>query len=380
MKKVRLMQITHDLAIGGLQQVIVNLCRTIDRERFDVSVLCLRHLGEFVPIVEKLGIEVVLLPQKQNSVDYLSFLKVAKILREKKIDVIHTHNTQPLIDGTLGALLAGVKTIVHTDHSREFPDRRRYMFAEWLLSHFVYKMVGVSKPTSRDLITYERISPRKVVTVLNGIDGSNFSVTVDKQKKRRELGITGEGPVIGLGVRLSEEKGVAYLLRAMPEIIKRYPDINLVIAGKGASEKDLKREAADLGIEKNTLFIGPRLDMPEVLKILDLYVLPSLREGLPTILLEAMAAGCPIVATDVGGNHTAITHGESGSLVESKNPGALAAEIVRVLGDEQLRNSYARRGLELFRSKFTAQEMTAQYEKLYLRKDTLTTYEAYNYN
>lgn len=374
------MQITHDLAIGGLQQVIVNLCRTIDRERFDISVLCLRHLGEFVPIVEKLGIEVVLLPQKQSGVDYLSFLKVAKLLREKKIDVIHTHNTQPLIDGTLGALLAGVKTIVHTDHSREFPDKRRYMFAEWLLSHFVYKMVGVSKPTSRDLVTYERISPRKVVTVLNGIDGSNFSVTVDKQKKRRELGITGEGPVIGLGVRLSEEKGVAYLLRAMPEIIKRYPDINLVIAGKGASEKDLKREAADLGIEKNTLFIGPRLDMPEVLKILDLYVLPSLREGLPTILLEAMAAGCPIVATDVGGNHMAITHGESGSLVESKNPGALAAEIVRVLGDEQLRNSYARRGLELFRSKFTAQEMTAQYEKLYLRKDTLTTYEAYNYN
>jgi glycosyltransferase involved in cell wall biosynthesis len=374
------MQITHDLDIGGLQQVIVNLCRTIDRERFDVSVLCLRHLGEFVPIIEKLGIEVILLPQKQNSVDYLSFLKVAKILREKKIDVIHTHNTQPLIDGTLGALLAGVKTIIHTDHSREFPDKRRYMFAEWLLSHFVYKMVGVSKPTSRDLITYERISPRKVVTVLNGIDGSNFGITVDKQKKRRELGITGEGPVIGLGVRLSEEKGVAYLLRAMPEIIKQYPDINLVIAGKGASEKSLKREAADLGIEKNTLFIGPRLDMPEVLKVLDLYVLPSLREGLPTILLEAMAAGCPIVATDVGGNHMAITHGESGSLVESKNPGALAAEIVRVLGDEQLRNSYARRGLELFRSNFTAQAMTAQYEKLYLRKDTLTTYEAYNFN
>jgi glycosyltransferase involved in cell wall biosynthesis len=379
MKKVRLMQITHDLAIGGLQQVIVNLCRTIDRERFDVSVLCLRHLGEFVPIVEKLGIEVILLPQKQNSIDYLSFLKVAKILREKKVEVIHTHNTQPLIDGTLGALLAGVKTIVHTDHSRNSPIRDGTCSLSELLSHFVQNG-GCFKPTSRDLITYERISPRKVVTVLNGIDGSNFSVTVDKQKKRRELGITGEGPVIGLGVRLSEEKGVAYLLRAMPEIIKRYPEINLVIAGKGASEKDLKREAADLGIEKNTLFIGPRLDMPEVLKILDLYVLPSLREGLPTILLEAMAAGCPIVATDVGGNHMAITHGESGSLVESKNPGALAAEIVRVLGDEQLRNSYARRGLELFRSKFTAQEMTAQYEKLYLRKDTLTTYEAYNYN
>jgi glycosyltransferase involved in cell wall biosynthesis len=166
----------------------------------------------------------------------------------------------------------------------------------------------------------------------------------------------------------------------MPEIIKRYPDITLVIAGKGASEKDLKREAIDLGIEKNTLFIGPRLDMPEVFKVLDLYVLPSLREGLPTVLLEAMAAECPIVATDVGGNHMAITHGESGSLVESKNPEALAAEIMRVLGDEQLRSRYAKRGLELFRTNFTALAMTAQYEKLYLGKDTLTTYEAYNFN
>ena len=370
MKKLRLMQITHDLGIGGLQQIVVNICRTIDRERFDVSVLCLRNLGEFVPEVEKLGIEVILLPQKQSGVDYLSFLKVAKILREKKIDVIHTHNTQPLIDGTLGALLAGVRTIVHTDHSREFPDKRRYMFAEWLLSHFVYKMVGVSTPTSQDLIKYERISPRKIATVLNGIDGSQFDITVDRQKKRMELGITGKGPVIGLGVRLSEEKGVAYLLRAMPEIIKRYPDITLVIAGKGDCEEDLKKEAAVLGIEKNTLFIGPRLDMPELKKVFDVFVLPSLREGLPTVLLEAMAAGCPIVATNVGGNHMAIAHGENGSLVESKNPKALATEIIRVLGDEQLRSRYAKRGLELFRTNFTAEAMTAQYEKLYLREDS----------
>jgi glycosyltransferase involved in cell wall biosynthesis len=98
------------------------------------------------------------------------------------------------------------------------------------------------------------------------------------------------------------------------------------------------------------------------------------------VLLEAMAAECPIVATDVGGNHMAITHGESGSLVESKNPEVLAAEIVRVLGDEQLRSRYAKKGVELFRTNFTAQAMTAQYEKLYLGKDTLTTYEAYNFN
>jgi glycosyltransferase involved in cell wall biosynthesis len=153
-KKIKLMQITHDLKIGGLQQVVVNICKSIDRNIFDISVLCLRNLGGFVPEIEKMGIKVHLLPKKRNGVDYLSFLKVAKILRDQRVDIIHTHNTQPLIDGTIGALLSGVKTVVHTDHSREYPDKRRYMFAEWLISHFVYKIVGVSEPTSRDLIKY----------------------------------------------------------------------------------------------------------------------------------------------------------------------------------------------------------------------------------
>jgi len=264
-------------------------------------------------------------------------------------------------------MLAGVKHIVHTDHARKFPDKKRYMFAEWLLSKFAYRIVGVSPATSHDLMKYERIAARKITTILNGINGSYFDVTVDKHIKKGELGITGDGLVIGLGVRLTEQKGITYLLRAMPEITRQYPDITLVIAGEGDVEKDLRKEAADLGVDKNTLFIGPRLDMPEVMKVLDLYVLPSLWEGLPMVLLEAMSAGCPIVATKVGGNHAAVIDGESGSLIEPKNSKALAEEIVRLLGDEQLRDRYAKRGRELFTTHFTAQAMTSQYEKLYLR-------------
>lgn len=370
------MQITHDLTIGGLQQVVVNICKKIDRERFDISVLCLRQLGDFAPDLERLGIEVMLLPQKKSGVDYLSFLKVAKILREKKIEVIHTHNTQPLIDGTLGALLANVGTIVHTDHSRAFPDKRRYMFAEWLMSHFVYKVVGVSVPTSADLMKYEKISPGKIVTVPNGVDGAQYAAPVDIQKKKTELGIKGNGPVIGLGVRLSLQKGITYLLQAMPEITKRFPDVTLVIAGEGNCEEDLRREASEIGIGGNTVFVGARLDMHEVLKVLDLYVLPSLWEGLPMVLLEAMAAGCPIVATNVGGNRTVISDGENGSLVETRNTKALAEEIIRLLGNEQLRSQYAKNGLKTFNDRFTSDVMTAQYEKLYLKKNTETLIHA----
>jgi glycosyltransferase involved in cell wall biosynthesis len=365
--KTRLMIITHDLAIGGLQQVVVNLCKSINRDTFDVSVLCLRALGEFVPEVEQLGIKVFFLPQK-NRTDYFSFLKVAKILRKEKIDVIHTHNTQPLIDGTIGALLSGRKIrIVHTDHARNFPDKKRYMFAEWLMSHFAYKVVGVSDHTSQNLIKYEKINPKKIVTIPNGIDGEKFNISIDREAKRKELGIKNRRPIIGLGVRLTEQKGVTYLLQAMPKVVKEFPDITLIIAGDGPLLESLKKETLNLRLDKNIYFVGPRLDMPELLKLFDLYVLPSLWEGLPMVLLEAMAAECPIVATNVGGNGTVIKHKENGSLIEAKNPEKLALEIIKLLSKKDLRIRYSNNSFKLFLKKFTADIMTRKYELLYLR-------------
>lgn len=369
MKKLRLMQITHDLAIGGLQQVVVNLCRTIDRSRFDVSVLCLRNRGVLTQEVEKMGIPVLSLPPKKNGTDYCSFLKVARILRQKKIDIIHTHNTQPFIDGTIGAILSSVKTIVHTDHGRTFPDKRRYMFAEWLMSHRADKVVGVSAPTAQNLITYERISPQKITTIMNGIDGTLYGRNIDKEKKKEELGIGKKGPVIGLAARLVKEKGITYLLKAMPAVRKAFPDAVLIIAGTGDQEGVLKKEAGELGLGRSAFFLGPRTDIPELLKLFELFVLPSVSEGLPMVLLEAMAAGCPIIATTAGGIGAAVRHGENGSLVEPANTAALAEEIIKLLRDGYLRERYAGRGRRIFEEKFSANIMAAQYERLYLHEE-----------
>lgn len=375
--KLRIMQITHDLAIGGLQQVVVNICRSIDKNKFDISVLCLRDLGEYVTEIKNQGVKVIYLPQKHSGTDYFSFLKVAKILRDEQIDIIHTHNTQPLVDGTIGAILSGVKTIIHTDHARKFPDKKRYMFAEWLMSHFVNKIVGVSEHTSNNLIKYEKISPKKIITIPNGIDGLKYNIKIDREKKKKELGITRDGPIIGLGVRLIKSKGITYLLKAMPELIKTFPDITLVIAGMGDYENQLKKEANEIGVDKNTLFIGPRLDMPELLKLFDLYVLPSLSEGLPMVLLEAMAAGCPIIATKVGGIELAITDGENGLLIEPRNSQLLTKNIITLLNDNKLRASIIKNGYRIFKEKFSAQIMMERYEKLYLEKKRKSLFGIY---
>lgn len=298
--------------------------------------------------------------------DYFAFFKVAKILRKEKINIIHTHNTQPFIDGVIGGILAGVKTMVHTDHARNFPDKRRYMFAEWFLSHFVYKVVAVSDHTAENLMKYEKISPKKICVIPNGIDGGKHAISIDKEKKRAELGITNKGPIIGIGVRLCEQKGITYLLKAMPEIIKAFPDCTLVIAGRGPVEDDLKKEAEDLGISSNVKFIGMRLDIPELLKLFDVYVLPSLWEGLPMVLLEAMAAGCPIVATEVGGISTIITPGLTGLLVKPRNLDKIAIAVSTILTDQRLRQDIVTNARIVFSKRFEAKTMTEQYEKLYV--------------
>jgi glycosyltransferase involved in cell wall biosynthesis len=359
------MLITHDLALGGLQQVIVNLCRTVNRDIFEPQVLCLRALGDYTADIQQLGICVHLIPQKKNGVDYFAFLKVAKILKRERIEVIHTHNTQPFMDGTIGAILAGVKTRIHTDHARDFPDKRRYMFAEWFLSHFVRKVVAVSEHTARNLMSYEKISQKKIMVIPNGIDGSAFSISLDKQKKRDELDITNKGPIIGIGVRLSEQKGITYLLHAMPQIIKKFPDCTLVIAGRGPLEETLKKEAESLEIMNNIRFIGMRLDIPELLKLFDVYVLPSLWEGLPMVLLEAMAAGCPVVATDVGGVASVIKNRVTGLLIKPRNFDEIADAVSNVLIDQKLRLDIVTNSLIVFRERFDAKIMTSQYERLY---------------
>jgi glycosyltransferase involved in cell wall biosynthesis len=368
-RKVRLLQITHDLDLGGLQQVVYNLCRTIDRSQFEISVLCLRERGCFAADVEALGIPVYLLEQKASGADYLAFLKVARLLKQLQTDVIHTHNTQPFFDGTLGALLAGVKTIIHTDHARSFPDKTRYMVAEWLMSQFAYKVVGCSEHTSRQLIKYEKISRKKIVTIPNGIDGSRFQITIDKQQKRNELGITKSGLILGVAVRLSEQKGITYLLKAMPTILNNHPNTTLVIAGDGDLKSELEAEAITLGVADSVIFAGARKDIPELLKLFDIYVMPSLWEGLPMIILEAMAAGCPIVATDVGGNESAITQNVSGILIGAAKPDQLAEAVNSLLGSGELRREIASNALLRFNAMFSAKIMTRQYERLYLRRN-----------
>lgn len=355
------------MTVAGMEKVIQTLCRTIDRDRFTVSVLCLRERAELAPDVEAEGTPVVALQDPYRGPDRLAFLKVRDYLHRVRADVVHSHNTQAFLDGTAGALLAGVRTVVHTDHARAFPDKWRYMTAEHIASWYAYAVVGCSHDATANVQRYLKVAPHKLHTIINGIDTRRYGNRIDVAATRASLGVTRPGPLIGVIARLQEQKGITYLLQAMPQLVAAEPDATLVIAGQGAFEAELKAEAAAKGLGDRIRFVGVRHDVPELLQAFDVLVLPSLWEGLPIVILEAMASGCPIVSSAVGGIPAALGEGSAGVLVPSKDPSALTESILRVLRDPDLRRRITADARRRVDAEFSAEAMTRQYERLYRR-------------
>lgn len=365
MDKIRVMHVIEDLGVGGLERVVLTICRTIDRDRFESSVLVLRGSGALEAELSQLGVEVIDIGGAPGKGDYFAFRKVAREARKRRIDLFHTHNTLPLFDAFAAARLAGVRGHVHTDHARNFPDKLRYMIAEHVASYFLDRIVAVSEDTKKALVRYEWISPSRITVIPNGIDGERFTKPVDVSATRRALGLS-TGPVIGMGARLTEQKGVIYLLQAVVQLRQQYPGLQVLIAGTGDQEDYLKRTASELGIASAVHFLGVRMDIPELVRAFDVFVMPSVWEGLPMALLEAFAAGTPVVASDVGGVGKVIRHRENGSLVPPRDPAALAAELAHVLAQPELRKQYSERARRTFEESYSAEAMTRRYEAIYL--------------
>jgi glycosyltransferase involved in cell wall biosynthesis len=366
-RRTRVMHITQDLMVGGLERVIVLLCRTLDRERFEPSVLCLREGKGFAPELVEHGIPVHVLPWSREKLDYFAFRKVGEVLRERRIDVIHTHNTGPFFHGALGATLAGVKTHIHTDHARPFPDSLRWMVAEHVLSHLAYRVVGVSDDTTHNLRHYEKIPESKLATIPNGIDLQ--PVRTDPARLRQELGISPATTVIGTAGRLTHQKGMEFLIQAAGLLAPRFPDLTVLIVGEGSEQNALQEMVRSAGLQDRVRLLGLRMDIPDLLALFDIYALPSRWEGLPMAILEAMAASLPIVASAVGGVPTAVREGVNGLLVPPENPVALAGALEKLLDEPQLRKRMGEAGRKRYEAGFTARQMTRRYERLYLRQE-----------
>ncbi len=371
MSRLRVMEMIDKPFLGGGQAIVMALARNLDRDRFEISV-CARGGGPLEEEVRKDGLSFVPAPFGGKYSFGLTG-KIAAILRREMPDIVHTHGGIAGLYGRMAAHKAGVSKVVHTIHGIHYLHYRNillravYADLERYCSKFTDAVVFVSEA---DLETGRRLrlaKPAKLRLIRNGIDCSGLG-TEDFARRAAELrGVLPQGsPLIGTVARLHRQKGVVFLLRAAGAMLAGHPEGRVIVVGGGELENDLIREIRALGLERRFLLLGERADAREILACLDIFVLPSLWEGLPLVLIEAAALGRPIVATSVDGSREIIVDGETGLLVPAGDPAALAAAVNRFLDDSALAARLGEAARASVPPRFTLDVMIAVHSELYL--------------
>lgn len=365
MVKIKVLEVVQSLGVGGLEKVAAILALKCDKERFEFIVCCLGPKGAVALELEAAGIRVLSL-DKESGFDLGLSRRIARLIKSEKVDILHTHNQRPQFYGALAAWLARVPAYIHTRHSKNEPDNYKNMVLSRFAGRFADKVVCVSDEVYRYESEKLRAPACKLTVVKNGIDTNRFiKDPATGAAIKGLLGIGAGTKVVGTVGRLAKVKNQAMLIDAFAQLQKSVPDSRLVIVGGGPLEQELKMRAGQSGAGGSIIFLGERKDIPALLGMLDVFVLSSLSEGSPVVLLEAMACGLPVVATRVGGIPELIKDEVSGLLVPSQDLAAMSAALSRLLTDEPLRGRISEANRKRAVEEFDVKRMCREYVGLY---------------
>jgi sugar transferase (PEP-CTERM/EpsH1 system associated) len=360
-----IVQVIPTLRVGGLEKVVVRLAEYF-APRMRQAVVAPAPTG---PVSQLFPAEVTVVAMAdQRRPDRWNALRMARLFRRLKPDIVHTRNWT-CIDGIIAARLAGVPIVIHGEHGREAADpegrnvgRRRI---RRLLAPLVTQFVTVSEDLARWLVKEVRIPARKVCTIYNGVDTRRFS-SEGRDFARRALGIPDRSVAIGIVGRLDPVKDHVGLLKAFTRM-RTDLGAQLYVVGDGPSRPAVEAAVRALGLAQRVRLLGARHDVAEILPGFDVFVLPSLGEGMSNTILEAMATGLPVVATRVGGNPELVVHEVTGLLVEPRSTDSLVAALSRYAEDPGLRTAHGRAARQRAEGEFGLGRMLSAYDDLYSR-------------
>jgi glycosyltransferase involved in cell wall biosynthesis len=350
---------------GGGAVVVLALTRALIHAGCQVWVLCLDDL--VAQRFAEAGAQVVRCDTWRREIsplyDLISFWKLFHLCRRERFDLVVTHTSKGGVLGRMAARLAGAPRVIHTAHGFPFTEAGSrwsallYTYLERWAGHFCDLVISVNEEERLTAIRRKVIRPDKIVTVLNGIDLVPFEDVGTIEATRRGLGVPDDALIVGTVGRLAEQKGFTYLIQAIPQVLRACPQAWFVFAGSGPLESELRALAAEKGVAGHCRFLGFREDIPALLGCCDLFILPSLWEGLSITLLEAMAAAKPVVATDIKGNREVIEDGVDGLLVAPADPEALANAIIELLKDRERAQAMGARAHRKIRQHFSQAAM-----------------------
>ena len=358
--------------VGGAEIQMFLLAKFLNKEKFNPILACSSYsqLNKWCENFEKEGIKTIRIDVKHKH-DPRHFFHLKKILKDEKIDILHIHVWNPA-SGRYAILAANSCKIpiVTTEHDPFKLSFLKNLFKKSTLEK-VKTIITVSENNQKILQKLYPEHKKKIKVIYNGIDISWWqSQTLrftdeDRKTIKKNIFLADTDTLIIISIaELHERKGLKYLIEAIPDIIKKYPETKLVIIGEGKDRKNLEHLIGRLGIENHVLLAGKQKEIPKVLKSSDIFVLPSLREAFGLVILEAMITGLPVIASKVGGIPEIINN-KNGLLVESENPEKLANTLLDLIAHPDRCKKLSAYGQKTVLEKFTAKKMAEEYEREY---------------
>jgi glycosyltransferase involved in cell wall biosynthesis len=359
MSKIKVLYVITSLGLGGAEKLLLYYLKNLDKKKYSIYVCCFRDKPD--DLMEEMSdyAEIINLKVK-NKFNPVIIFYMLKLIREIKPNIIHTHLFQPRVYATIANLFNRQSVLITQKHSIVNPKKHNiFILFEMISISMNKRVIAISESVKNSLIKYEFIPPNKIFLLPNCIDYQAFNRASNRQFIRNTNEI-----VIGTVGRLEKVKGINYLLLAMKIILAKFPYARLEIVGDGSLLEELEEISKKIGISNSVKFFGKFTDVIPFYKRMDIFVLPSILEGFGIVLLEAMAAGIPVVASDVDGIREVIIQGESGILIPPKNPDALASAVIQLIENPQLVKSLVENGFKRAQL-FDVQEHVMKLESLY---------------
>jgi len=359
--------------VGGTERQAVELLKRIDRRRFDARLAAIRLEGPLYGEVEELFPRVPQFPLTSfyNANAARQLMRLRNWMVSERVDILHAHDFYAGLLGAAAARLAGVRVVACQRHMR-LSDRRVHEWGTRLTHRLAHRVLVNSEAIRDHLLAGGHIATEKIVVVRNGLSAAAERAALDddgRAKRRsallRELNLDEGAKLIGLVARLQPVKGHRYFIEAAGRIAAAEPKAHFLLVGDGALRREIEEHAARLGVNDRVHLLGDRNDAALVPAGFDVAVLASLSEGLPNAVIEAMAAGAPVVATAVGGTTELIIDGVTGFLVPPADADALARRILDTLRNPELSSRMAAQGRRRALSQFGMRRMVESVERLY---------------
>ena len=377
MGHIRIAQIVSGMTLqGGVERVAYNSVHTLDQTRFRPYVFCLTQGGELADLLHGQGIQIAVADGISSSHpqfwtrNWKEVKQLRNWLRASNIDLVHTHEFFSGTLGRLAAIWAGVPVIVQMWHNADRWKRPVHVLVDRVLNRYTDVFVANSIAVRNFYLNCEKIIPQRFFTIYNGVKLEAYRLTIDKESKRRELRIPWDAQVLCTVGRMAKQKGYPFLIKALTQILPRFPSIRLLIVGgsgvaRESNEREVRQLVQTLGLEQAVHFLGWREDVGTLLNASDIFVLPSLWEGFGLTLVEAMSAGKPVVATRVDAIPEVVADGETGILVPPAEHEALAEAIMALLANPDRAAMMGRAGQRRVSEMFSVDRMIREFEALY---------------